>query len=266
MTALLNTLIVYPIVNLLLVFLLVFSFFHVPGALGFSIIGLTVFIRLALNPFYKQQMDLSSKMTALKPKIDALQKKYKDDKQKLQQAQLQLYKDEGINPAGGCLVGILQLPFIIGLYNTLNIFLKDGSLTHVVSEVNKIAYSGMLKVTSIDPNFFGFNLATSPSKFQTVGLYYLMIPVLTFYIQYLQGKYTFPTPPKAEKKESDKDKPSEPDMSSMMSSQMKIMFPIMVGYFSYILPVGLAIYWNVFSIFSVLQYIKKNKNELQVVK
>jgi len=258
MFAIFNTLIIYPIVNVLLLFYLFFSNVHLPGALGFALISLTVFIRLILNPFYSQQMDLSKKMTDIKPELDALQKKYKDDKKKLQEMQLQLYKDRGINPAGGCVVGLLQLPFILGLYNALSIFLKDGSIKHVVNDVNSIAYTDILKVTTIDPNFFGFNLAKAPSQFHTLGVYYLLIPLVTFFLQYLQGKYTLPSAPKKVKEPGEKNTQSE-DMSSIMSTQMKIMFPIMVAYFSYILPVGLAIYWNVFSLFSIAQYMGKKK-------
>ncbi|OGK16616.1 hypothetical protein A2690_03305 [Candidatus Roizmanbacteria bacterium RIFCSPHIGHO2_01_FULL_39_12b] len=253
-----NTLIINPIVNLLLVFYVFFTKLGIPGSLGFALIGLTVIIRFVLHPFYKQQMDLSKKMTNLKPELETLQKKYKDDKQKLQHAQLQLYKDKGINPAGGCLVGLLQMPFILGLYNALNIFLQGGSIKTVIEQVNKIAYIDFLKISTIDPIFFGFNLAKAPSGFQTLGIHYLMIPVITFYLQYLQGKYTFPTPAKTVTVDGEK---KGEDMSQIMSSQMKIMFPLMVGYFSYILPVGLAIYWNVFSLFSVVQYMGKSKSQ-----
>ncbi|MFS8159055.1 MAG: YidC/Oxa1 family membrane protein insertase, partial [Candidatus Roizmanbacteria bacterium] len=78
---------------------------------------------------------------------------------------------------------------------------------------------------------------------------YLLIPLLTAFLQFVQFQVTTPKP--APKKEGDK---SEPDMSTVMASQMKIMFPLMIGYFSYILPVGLAVYWNVFSIFSLFQH------------
>ncbi len=260
MQALLNTLIIHPIVNLLLLFYLFFSSIGIEGALGFALIGLTAFMRLLLNPFYAQQMNLSSKMADIKPQLDALQKKYKDDKTKLQQEQLQLYKDNGINPAGGCLVGLLQLPFIIGLYNSLLIFLNEKSMTEIAANVNKIAYTDILKVTTIDPTFFGFNLAKAPSGFQTLGWHYLLIPIITGLLQYFQGKYTLPTTPK--KVTEDGKKNTEPDMSQIMSTQMKVMFPLMVGYFSYILPVGLAIYWNVFSFFSIVQYMGKKKSKI----
>lgn len=254
-----NTIIVNPTVNLLLLFHFIFARLHIPGALGWSLISLTIIIRVFLHPFYKQQMDLTKKMADMKPQLDEIQKKYKNDKQKLQQAQLALYKEKGINPAGGCLVGLLQLPFILGLYNALLTILKGGSMTHVVATINKIAYTGFLQVSAIDPVFFGFNLAKTPSQFQTLGWYYLLIPVITGALQYVQGQYMMPATPKALKVDKKDDKSGSPDMSAMMSTQMKIMFPLMVGYFSYILPLGLSIYWNVFSIFSVLQYRAKQK-------
>ncbi len=259
--ALFHAIFVTPTVNFLLVFLLVFSTWHVPGAFGWAIISLTVFIRLLLNPLFMKQMKTARDIERLRPQIEELNKKYKNDKQRLQQEQMKLYQAEGINPASGCVTGIIQLPVFIGLYQVLQLFLTGGNFDKIVQKVNAFAYSDMLRIASIDPWFFGFNLGISPSQFQKFGVHYLAIPLITAALQYYQIVLQSPTPaPKAivEKKDKKDDKKDgAEDMSTIMQKQMKIMFPLMIGYFSYILPVGLALYWNIFSLFSIITSNKK---------
>ncbi len=248
-----------PTVNLLLVFYHIFLALRLPGAFGLAIIGLTVFIRALLHPFFKQQIELSEKMQTVKPHMDELQKKHKDDKKKLQEEQLRLYKEMGINPASGCLFAIIQLPIFLALYQVLFSFFEKGkNIKEVIAHINESVYAPFLKIQSIDPNFFGINLSVSPSLWNKYGWYYLLIPVITGILQYYQ--ISLSTPKTIKKTESEnKEKKVEPDMQSMMSGQMKLMFPLMIGYFSYTLPIGLSLYWNIFSIFSIWQYTKKKK-------
>src|SRR3972149_8519100 len=98
-----NQIFVFPILNLLVIFYSVFIFLKVPGAFGFAIIALTVFVRILLQPFFHKQMSTAKKMQDLKPHLDKLSQKHKGDKARLQQEQLKLYQQEGINPASGCL-------------------------------------------------------------------------------------------------------------------------------------------------------------------
>ncbi|NTU73307.1 YidC/Oxa1 family membrane protein insertase, partial [Candidatus Roizmanbacteria bacterium] len=244
-----NVIFVFPIVNLLVAFYNVFLFLHIPGALGFAIILLTVLVRALLHPFFKQQLETSKKMQDIKPHIDKLQKKHKDDPKKLQQEQMRIYKEAGINPAAGCLFMIIQLPIFFALYNTLNLFLTSNT-TQVINSVNKILYMSALKIHTIDPWFFGINLALSPAK--TNNLFYLIIPVVTGLLQYFQVKYSTPGMTSTPTKEGEKD--STGDFQKAMNTQMKFIFPLMIGWFSYTLPVGLSLYWNIFSIFSIIQY------------
>lgn len=241
-----------PIINGLLLFYVVFSKIGIPGAFGFAIITLTAAIRFLLNPIYTQQMHLSKKMEEIKPHLDTLSKKHKNDKQKLQEEQMKLYKEKGINPASGCLFALIQIPVFIGLYQVLNMFLMKGGIDKVAAQVNKMVYFPFLQITHIDLWFWGYNLLASPSQFQKLGYHYLLIPVITGALQYVQAKYTLPQ--MAKKQEGDTKKKEE-DLSSIMSSQMKFMFPVMIGYLSFTFPVGLSLYWNMFSILSVIQYL-----------
>ncbi|EKE15149.1 MAG: hypothetical protein ACD_12C00128G0001, partial [uncultured bacterium] len=114
-----NTIFVIPILNLLVIFYKLFLLVKLPGAFGFAIIALTIAIRMLFQPFFKKQIETAKKMQELKPHLDNLSSKHKDDKKQLQAEQLKLYQQHGINPTSGCLVMIIQLPVFIALYNTL---------------------------------------------------------------------------------------------------------------------------------------------------
>ena len=256
-----NTTFVFPILNLLVLFYKVFLFIKIPGAFGLAIIALTAFIRLILHPFFKQQLETSKKMSDLKPHLDRLSAKHKNDKKKLQEEHMKLYQQAGINPAAGCLFMIVQIPVFIALYNTLSLFLVNGSGAKIIAEINKALYHPALKITTIEPWFFGYNLALAPSKAGGQWHYYL-IPVVTALLQYLQTQAMTPaTVPTKEIEGKNKDGSSsakapadKDDFQKAMNMQMKFIFPIMIGYFSYTLPMGLSLYWNIFSIFSIIQY------------
>lgn len=267
-----NTYFIIPILNVLVVLYKVFLFIKLPGAFGFAIIGLTVLVRLVLHPFFKQQLEMTKKMQEMKPHLDKLSQKHKDDKNRLQQEQLKLYKERGVNPASGCLFMIVQIPVFIGLYNTLSLFLMNGNAAKVITQINKVLYWPMLKIQTIDPWFFGFNLAVTPAK--GGQWYYYLIPVITGVLQYLQVQVSTPqmADPNATKSTEAVDnkalgsgKPEKKtedsgDFQKAMNTQMKFIFPLMIGWFSYTLPVGLSLYWNIFSLFSIMQYRKISKN------
>ncbi|KKQ01578.1 MAG: Membrane protein insertase, YidC/Oxa1 family [Candidatus Roizmanbacteria bacterium GW2011_GWA2_36_23] len=261
-----NTLFVYPTLNILVFFYKIFLFLKIPGAFGLSILALTVFIRAILHPFFKQQIETAKKMQDLKPHLDRLSSKHKDDPKKIQQEQLRLYKEAGVNPGAGCLFMIIQLPVFIALYNTLSLLLSNGG-AKLITQINKVLYTPYIHIQTIDPWFLGFNLALSPAK---SGLwYYYSIPLITAFLQYLQVQVTTPSSPSKEKdkeiivssKDANDKKDSSNDFQKAMNTQMKFIFPIMIGWFSYTLPVGLSLYWNIFSLFSIMQYKKlKVKN------
>lgn len=266
MLELFHTIFVEPILNVLVGFYKLFLSIGLPGAFGFAIIAITVAVRVILHPFFKKQMQTAKKMQDIKPHLDKLSKKHKNDAKKLQAEQMRLYQEAGINPAAGCLFAIIQIPLFIGLYQTLQLFLTTDKKIDVVKEINSDLYFPFLKIQSIDPHFFGLNLALSPS--QTGNWMYLLVPVITAALQYFQNKITLPqTPSVAEPKDpKDKKEPSTgEEFQKAMNTQMKYFFPVMIGYFSYTLPIGLSLYWNIFSIFSIIQHIHINKNQVAKV-
>lgn len=261
-----NTFFIIPTLNILLVFYKIFIFIKIPGALGLAIISLTVLFRLALHPFFAQQIEATKKMQKLKPELDKLTKKHKKNPKKLQQEQMKLYQREGINPASSCLFMIIQMPVFFALYRAMALFLVKGNMDKVAIAVNKVVYSPYLKVGNISPWFFGLNLAVSPAK---AGNYvYLIVPLLTALFQYYQAILSGAqladsssiVKKKSNGKNSQKEKKDESgDLQKAMGTQMKYLLPLMIGWFSYTLPTGLSVYWNVFSIFSIWQYWKMNR-------
>ena len=265
-----NTYFIIPILNVLVLLYKGFLFIKLPGAFGFAIIGLTVLVRLILHPFFKQQLEMTKKMQEIKPHLDKLSQKHKDDKTKLQQEQMRLYQEAGINPASGCLFMIVQIPVFIGLYNTLSLFLMNGNAAKVIADINKALYWQMLKIKTIDPWFFGFNLAVTPAN--GGQWYYYLIPVITGFLQYLQVQTSTPQQVsnkfstssnnntlRASEASREEKKDDSGDFQKAMNTQMKFIFPLMIGWFSYTLPVGLSLYWNIFSLFSIMQYRQLKK-------
>jgi len=90
------------------------------GNYGWSIILLTLVIRLVFYPLSAKQYRSQASMKRLQPKIAQLKDRYGDDKQKFMQAQMELWKKEGVNPFGGCLPVLLQMPVFLGIYWVLN--------------------------------------------------------------------------------------------------------------------------------------------------
>lgn len=264
-----HVLFVFPILNVLIALYQVFLFIHLPGALGLAIITLTIIIRLLVSPFLKAQQEMTKKMQDVKPHMDKLNEKHKGDAKRLQEEQMKLYKEHGVNPAAGCLPAIVQIFVFWALYRSLfTLFNPQFKVSEIISQINDIAiykpFLAFLKVTTIDPSFFGLNLALTPAK---SGLwYYYLIPVITALLQYFQtqamtANMNQPQTAIVKKGKDDKKdtKDTAGDFQKAMNVQMKYILPVLIGYFSFTFPVGLALYWNVFSIFSIIQYRKMNQ-------
>lgn len=248
-----NTFFVFPILNVLVFLYKIFLFLKIPGPFGFAVISLTILVRLASHPFFKHQLSTAKKLQELKPHLDKLAQKYKKDKKKLQEQQLKLYQQAGINPTTGCLFMIIQIPIFIALYQTFSLFLFNGNSLKIINQINQVLYFPILKINSINPWFFGFNLALSPAK--AAIWYYYLIPLITFILQYLQGQ-EIKSQSNQQTTTKEKKEGNSSDFQKAMEIQMKLMFPFMIAWFSYRLPVGLSLYWNIFSIFSLIQYKK----------
>lgn len=252
-----DTLLLIPILNLLVGIYKILLLVGLPGAFGFALILLTIVIRLLLNPLMATQLKNTHKLAKLKPELDRINREHKGDKQRLSQEQLKLYKDAGVNPAAGCLPLLLQMPILLALYNLFFKLLSTTDLSQVVEGINKVVYAPFLTIQSLDLWFFGVNLAQKPSDWQKYGVWLLSVPIITAALQYWQTKMMTPavpvTPSVSDKAIEKAGEKKDEDMGTAMQKQMSIMMPLMIGFFAYSFPVGLALYWNAFTIFGILQ-------------
>ncbi|MDO8461019.1 MAG: YidC/Oxa1 family membrane protein insertase [bacterium] len=245
-----NTVLVWPIINALMAIYKVLVLAHIPYALGFSIIVLTILIRFILYPFTKSQIKVSKKMQELSPHLSKLKEKHKNDSKRLQQETMLLYKEHGVNPAAGCLPVLIQMPIIWGLYSVLQQVVQLKADV-VVAQINTIVYADFLKLQNgWDPYFFGVKLGSNPSQLlSSVGPLILLIPILTGLFQFIQSKMLFNKPKQTE----DQGKKPQGDFASAFQAQSMYIFPVMIGFFSYTFPIGISLYWNTFTVFGIIQ-------------
>lgn len=236
-----NLILLYPLV----VIYKALVFLNFPHPLGISIVLLTVLIRFILYPLINSQLKASRKMQELNPKISEIKERYKGNSTMISQETMRIYKENGVNPAAGCVPILLQLPIIWVLYSVLQNIVKDPAA--VTQEINKLVSFDFLKLTSpIDQSFFFFPLEKTPGDLlPSMGLMALSIPIVTAILQYVQSKMMFPPPkPGAVKKD---------DFATAFATQSTYIFPIMIGVFSYTFPFGLSLYWNTFTLFGIIQ-------------
>ncbi|MDO8576968.1 MAG: YidC/Oxa1 family membrane protein insertase [Candidatus Daviesbacteria bacterium] len=244
-----------PVINILVLIYQGLSAIHIPGALGFSILVLTVLIRVLIWPFMASQIKVTKKMADLKPHLNALKEKHKGDKKAFASAQMALYKEHGVNPAGGCLPALVQIPIFYALYQAIiNILPGAGGQLDIIN--SKLYFPQFKLPSALDPNFFGLNLGAKPSDFASLGMALLLIPILTAALTFIQSKMTLPKPVKPYPTDLPKEKKEKEGLEESMGavqSQMVYLMPIMIGYFAFTFPIGLAIYWNTYTILGIIQ-------------
>jgi YidC/Oxa1 family membrane protein insertase len=206
-----------PIVNILEQVLLFFNgYVH---SLGWSIVLLTLTVRIALIPLTHKQTRAMKDIQRIQPLLKELQVKYKDDKEKLGQAQMALYKEHKVSPLGGCLPILLQMPIFFALFTLL----RDPMFQHQA---------------------FGpiYDLSKSASQATKAGwevaLAYYVLVALIVGTQYLSQKQTT----------------TDPSQAKMMA-----FMPVIIGVISVSLPAGVLIYWTVFNAAMFVQQWIENK-------
>ncbi len=219
--------------------LLVFLYDYTPGRdFGVAIILLTLIIRLIISPISIKAVKSQRSLQKLQPKLQEIQKKYKDDRQKQGIETLNLYKTEKINPFSSLLLAFVQLPILITLYRVFLGGLNPKELSNLYSFVANPSSINYLFLHLIDlskPNF--------------------VFAVIAGFVQYLQTKMLLP-------KTNPQDKSKENDMTQMMQKQMTYFLPVFTVIILTRLPAALGLYWIVGGLFSIVQQyviIKKNK-------
>jgi len=199
---------------------------------GLLIIVFTIIIKFALHPFSRTSMKSMKKMQMLQPKITELKEKFKDNPQKVQQETMKLYSTYGINPMGGCLPMLLQMPILIALW----------SLFNVAIELRQ------------QPFIFWINNLSSPDIIFRLPFKIPLINVdVVSGLALLMGITMF-----IQQKMSIKD-PSQKAMIYMMPIMMTLMF---MGF-----PSGLNLYYFMFNLFSIAQqyYINHKHDNIELV-
>jgi YidC/Oxa1 family membrane protein insertase len=247
---------VNPLINALVGIYLLLEYIHVPYALGFSIIVLTILIRFVLWPFTASQLKTTQKMQAIGPELSKLKEKHKKDAKRLQQETMLLYQKHGVNPLGGCLPTLIQFLLFPALYSVFQSFVGSDKAA-VIEKFNHVLYFDFLKLHSLaDPTFFGLPLGQSPSHLFSAMPLILLIPVITGALQFVQSKMMFTTPPQQPKSTGKENK--EPDFQTVFQKQIIYIIPFTIGFAAFNFPVGLSLYWNTFSIFAMIQQYTLN--------
>jgi YidC/Oxa1 family membrane protein insertase len=191
-------------------------------------------------------------MQELQPEIEKLRDKYGDDQETLSQEQMKLWRKAGVNPAGGCLPLIIQLPIMIALYRAI-IFIVPSTPVQLFQFSGQIFIDNWLpSLTGLVPlqsTFLGMNLGQPPSPAQWWAY---SLPILVFATSWLQQKLL--TPPRAGDGQS---------QAEAMNQQMQIMMPLMFGFISLQYATGLSIYFIISNLFGMAQFyfIRTNRGE-----
>jgi YidC/Oxa1 family membrane protein insertase len=234
-----------------------------PFAFGLAIIIFTILIRLATLPLTIQQQRSTKKMQELQQdkRFQKLQEKYKDDSRKLQEEQMKLYQEAGVNPFSGCLPTLIQLPIIFGLYGAIIRALGDSPI-QLLDFANRITWVSS-SILPLDSDFLWMNLgqperwapaflANAPvfqDIFAFLGGGLPVLAIIVVITSFFSTKLTTP--------------PSTTGGQGQMTSQiMSLYLPLFMGYFAYTLASGLALYFVVSNFLQIVQSALINRGTL----
>ena len=210
------------------------------GNFGLAILGTTVIVKAIFFPLANKSYKSMANMKLVQPKLMELREKYADDRMKQQQAMMELYKTEKINPLAGCWPVLIQIPVFFALYKVL----------YVTIEMRHAPFFGWIQdLAAPDPtslfNLFGL-LPYDVPPFLMIGVWPLLMGITMF----LQMRMN-PTPP-------------DPTQA-MIFTWMPVIFTFMLATF----PAGLVIYWawnNVLSLLQQYAIMRKNNTEVHLWK
>jgi len=221
-----NTILYQPLFNALILL-----YEYLPGHdFGVAVIVLTFLIRLTLYPLMVKSIKSQKILSELQPKIQEIQNKHKEDKVKQAKAMMEFYQREKINPFGGCLPLLIQLPILIALYR---VFWQGFQ-----PETMSLLYGFVSHPGTIDPYFLGLINLSQAS---------LVLAVIAGVAQFFQSKMMM----SKDRKPAGADKTAQ--FSAMMQKQMLYFFPIFTVFILWRLPAAIAVYWIVTALFSIGQ-------------
>lgn len=201
---------------------------------GVAIILLTILVKLLIQPISKKGMDSTAKMSALAPKVQELQTKYKDDPQTLNAAMAKLYKDEGISPMGSCLPMLIQFPIFIALYGLLSTHYELRGAMFIPGWIPDLSVPDTVFTLPFNIPFLGNGVHVLPIIYTASMIYSMKVT---------QATSTQQT--------------GQQGMMKFMTYGM----PIIFFFILYNAPSGLILYWTVMNFISILQQMYVNKKK-----
>lgn len=195
-----------------------------------AVIITTILFKLILLPVSFQQSKSSKKMAELQPKLKEIQKKYKNDPQTMQAKTMELYKEAKYNPASGCLILLVQAPIILAFFK-------------VMREPTVFAFKDIEVYEAMNKSFLWINNLENPDPFMW-GL-----PLLAGITTYIQSAVMSAV--------------QDPQTRESMKT-MNIILPVFIFMAARSFPAGLALYWVVSNIFSIVQQLISNRSLAKV--
>lgn len=229
---------------------------------GISIFVFTAAVRTALLPLSIQQTKSSEYIKTLKPYQDDIKKKFKDNQEMINKATAKLFEDADANPLAGCLVSILQLPILLGLYRGITLLAKDGQIDE------PFLWIPSLQGPVSPPDFrdidwlLGGWVDGHPQLGWETTLLYLIMPVVLVFGQSITMRVLTPGPDENASKE-------EKEQFEKTSGVLKFL-PLLIGVFSLQVPAGLTIYWFTSNLYTLSQslairaYYKSNPPDVNL--
>ncbi|HYE83103.1 MAG TPA: YidC/Oxa1 family membrane protein insertase [Clostridia bacterium] len=210
--------------------------FDFVGDYGYSIIIFTILTKILLLPINIKQTESTKRMNEINPLMKEIQEKYKNDKEKMNQKLLELYKEHNYNPASGCLPALIQMPILFSLF-----YVIQNPVKYVFLDAN--VYAGIAK------NFWWLTdlgkSEMSATLLRVGGFGLPILAVLSAATTYYQMKMISPQKNKVEKGKGDQTQQTQQMMTNIM--------PIMFGWITLSVPSGLALYWVVGNLFTIIQ-------------
>ena len=240
-----DTLIVQPFTNVLLMITMLVKNF------GVAIILFTILIKLITFPLTAKQIKSSQAMQELQknPRFLKMQEKYKDNKEKLAEEQMKLYKDLGVSPFSSCLPMLLQFPIIIGLYQSIMKAMASTPLELIKLERIIYPFLDPNKILPIQNRFLWMDLG-QPERLIIGGI---GIPVLTILVVLSTIVQTRVMTPPADAAKN--------DQTTAMTNSMNMTMPVMMGVLAFQFSAGLALYFVVSNLTTVAQYAAMGKTD-----
>ena len=202
------------------------AIYGVVGNYGVAIIIVTILMRIIVFPLTLKQEKSMKKMRDLQPELDKIKEKYKDSPQEYQQKTAELYRENGVNPLGGCLPLLIQMPIFVALY---------------------WAFSG--NAIPADAKFLWFTLKQPDKLFMMGNFAFNLLPILNVGVTYIQQKIMASATSGQE--------------SNQQMQTMLYMMPIMMLFIFYNMPSGVTLYYLVSGALSLVQqyFILKGRSD-----